>query len=133
MKRDLVYTTGELPTRPFDATRFLTPSPHQNRCRGPRVEKVGLVPYCGAYMVIFRGGNPNKVPLQSWKEPFDKILYWLFRSHHGVSLFFLLSGFLIMKVALSKDFHYGTFLGKRALRIYTAFILALVVCLAVGR
>jgi hypothetical protein len=27
MKRDLVYTTGELPTRPFDATRFLTPSP----------------------------------------------------------------------------------------------------------
>jgi hypothetical protein len=43
MKRDLVYTTGELPTRPFDATRFLTPSPHQNRCRRPRVEKVGLV------------------------------------------------------------------------------------------
>src|SRR5512132_3826429 len=42
MKRDLVYTTGELPTRPFDATRFLTPSPHQNRCRRPRVEKVGL-------------------------------------------------------------------------------------------
>jgi hypothetical protein len=38
----LVYTTGELPTRPFDATRFLTPSPHQNRCRRPRVEKVGL-------------------------------------------------------------------------------------------
>jgi hypothetical protein len=31
-----------LPTRPFDATRFLTPSPHQNRCRRPRVEKVGL-------------------------------------------------------------------------------------------
>jgi transposase len=44
MKRDLVYTTGELPTRPFDATRFLTPSPHQNRCRRPRVEKVGLAP-----------------------------------------------------------------------------------------
>src|SRR5512132_232056 len=43
MKRDLVYTTGELPTRPFDATRFLTPSPHQNRCRRPRVEKVGLI------------------------------------------------------------------------------------------
>jgi hypothetical protein len=44
MKRDLVYTTGELPTRPLDATRFLTPSPHQNRCRRPRVEKVGLTP-----------------------------------------------------------------------------------------
>jgi hypothetical protein len=44
MKRDLVYTTGELPTRPFDATRFLAPSPHQNRRRRARVEKVGLAP-----------------------------------------------------------------------------------------
>ena len=43
MKRDLVYTTGELPTRPFDATCYVMPSPHQNRCRRPRVEKVGLI------------------------------------------------------------------------------------------
>jgi hypothetical protein len=42
MKRDLVYTTDKLPTRPFDATRFLAPSPHQNRRRRARVEKVGL-------------------------------------------------------------------------------------------
>ena len=27
---------------PFDTTHFLTPSPHQNRCRRARVEKVGL-------------------------------------------------------------------------------------------
>src|SRR4030095_12172835 len=42
MKRDLVYTTGDLPMSPFDTTHFLTPSPHQNRRRRARVEKVGL-------------------------------------------------------------------------------------------
>src|SRR5208282_834765 len=66
MKRDLVYTTGELPTRPFAATRFLTPSPHQNRPRRARVEKVGLVPRISAAvhagvalsrarLILFRG------------------------------------------------------------------------------
>jgi hypothetical protein len=42
MKRDLVYTTGDLPMSPFDTTHFLTPSPRQNRRRRARVEKVGL-------------------------------------------------------------------------------------------
>ena len=59
MKRDLVYTTGELPTRPFDATRFLTPSPHQNRCRRPRVEKVGLVP---AYAASIHKSQGSEYP-----------------------------------------------------------------------
>src|SRR5262245_54676139 len=45
MKRDLVYTTGDLPMSPFDTIHFLTPSPHQNRRRRARVEKVGLMQF----------------------------------------------------------------------------------------
>jgi hypothetical protein len=42
MKRDLVYTTDHLRLRCLDLTRFFGPPPHQNRRRGPPVEKVGL-------------------------------------------------------------------------------------------
>jgi hypothetical protein len=68
MKRDLVYTTGELPTRPFDATRFLSPSPHQNRCRRPRVEKVGLI--ASTYLA---GTNTRRVRLTDIPDP----MMWL--------------------------------------------------------
>ncbi len=59
-------------------------------------------------------------------------MYWLFRSHHGVYIFFLLSGFLITKIALRGDFFYLPFIRNRLLRIYPAFLLALVICGAAG-
>lgn len=46
-----------------------------------------FVHYCGSYMAIFRGGNPNSVDLSGWYGAFDVALYVLFRSHHGVYLF----------------------------------------------
>jgi exopolysaccharide production protein ExoZ len=57
-------------------------------------------------------------------------MYWLFRSHHGVYIFFLLSGFLIAKIAQRGGFSYWPFVRNRMLRIYPAFIVALVVCVA---
>jgi exopolysaccharide production protein ExoZ len=96
--------------------------------RGVAVILTYLVHYCGTYMATFRGANPNTVALAGWSEPFDKVMYWLFRSHHGVYIFFLLSGFLIAKIAQRKDFRYFSFVRNRLLRIYPAFLLALVIC-----
>ncbi|MBB4428355.1 peptidoglycan/LPS O-acetylase OafA/YrhL [Bradyrhizobium sp. CIR48] len=83
-------------------------------------------------MATFRGGNPNVVAWAGWRQPFDKVLYWLFHSHHGVYVFFLLSGFLIAKIASGEGFSYCRFVRNRMLRIYPAFLLALVLCLAAG-
>ena len=61
--------------------------------RGIAVTLTFLVHYCGTYMASFRGANPNLVTVTGWPEIFDKIIYWLFRSHHGVYIFFMLSGY----------------------------------------
>jgi exopolysaccharide production protein ExoZ len=100
--------------------------------RGVAVVLTYLVHYCGSYMATFRGANPNVVALAGWPDPFDKVMYWLFKSHHGVYIFFLLSGFLITKIALRSDFSYLPFIRNRMLRIYPAFLLALVICGALG-
>jgi exopolysaccharide production protein ExoZ len=100
--------------------------------RGVAVVLTYLVHYCGSYMAKFRGANPNVVALAGWPEPFDKVMYWLFKSHHGVYIFFLLSGFLITKIALRSDFSYLPFIRNRMVRIYPAFLLALVICGALG-
>jgi hypothetical protein len=43
---------------PFDTTHFLTPSPHQNRPRRARVEKVGLAEPNLKARFIELGSNP---------------------------------------------------------------------------
>ncbi|MCP3370981.1 acyltransferase family protein [Bradyrhizobium cajani] len=90
------------------------------------------VHFFGGYLATFRGANPNSVPLASLPSLFDKILYWLYHSHHGVSIFFILSGFLISKISQSADCVYLTFIRNRIVRVYPAFLLALVICLAGG-
>jgi exopolysaccharide production protein ExoZ len=100
--------------------------------RGAAVILTFLVHYCGTYMASFRGANPNFVALEGWPSSFDKVMYWLFRSHHGVYIFFILSGYLIAKVSLDRNFEYFQFLRNRIVRIYPAFLLALVACTALG-
>lgn len=99
--------------------------------RGIAVILTYLVHYCGSYMAKFRGGNPNQVPFANWPETFDKVMYWLFHSHHGVYIFFLLSGFLIARLASADEFHYRSFVGRRLIRIYPAFLVALGICLSI--
>lgn len=55
----------------------------------------------------------------------DLIGYYLWASHYGVDLFFLLSGFLIFRIISRPDFRYLTFLRDRLLRLYPAFFFAL--------
>lgn len=100
--------------------------------RGLAVILTFLVHYCGSYMATFRGGNPNLIRFWEWSLPFDRMLYWLFHSHHGVYIFFILSGFLICRLALQARFMYIEFIGKRLKRVYPAFLLASIVCMALG-
>ncbi|MFZ1547747.1 MAG: acyltransferase [Candidatus Nitrotoga sp.] len=50
--------------------------------------------------------------------------YWLWSSHYGVDIFFLLSGYLIVGMVNKKDFHYGRFIFHRFLRIYPTLIVS---------
>lgn len=60
-----------------------------------------------------------------------RALFWLYRSHHGVFLFFVLSGFLIGRMWWPRPvMPYSTFTWRRTLRIYPAFLIALVASLA---
>jgi len=55
----------------------------------------------------------------------ERILFWLYRSHHGVFLFFVLSGFLIGRMWWPKAvMPYSAFTWRRTLRIYPAFLAA---------
>ena len=61
----------------------------------------------------------------------ESLLFWLHRSHHGVYLFFVLSGYLIGRMWWPRPrLSYRAFAGRRALRVYPAFLAAFVVSLA---
>jgi peptidoglycan/LPS O-acetylase OafA/YrhL len=61
----------------------------------------------------------------------DLLLFWLWRSHHGVFLFFVLSGFLIGRMWWPRaKLPYAAFAWRRTLRIYPAFLLAFAASLA---
>jgi len=60
----------------------------------------------------------------------ERALFWLFRSHHGVFLFFVLSGFLIGRMWWPRiAMPYAQFVWRRTLRIYPAFLVAFVASL----
>lgn len=100
--------------------------------RGYAVVLVFFVHFAGGYLVR-RGGNPDVVPFTGWTGAFDKVLYWLYSSHHGVLLFFVLSGFLITRMVVDNPrFEYRHFLQRRIVRIYPAFLLAMALTVVVG-
>lgn len=76
----------------------------------------------GALTLAFDVGAARLTALTTTREC---VLFWLYRSHHGVFLFFLLSGFLIGRMWWPRPvMRYATFAWRRTLRIYPAFLLA---------
>ena len=56
--------------------------------------------------------------------------YYLWASHYGVDLFFLISGFLIFRVVSRPSFSFPGFLWNRFVRLYPAFVFAFALYLA---
>ncbi|MFO1414690.1 MAG: acyltransferase [Burkholderiales bacterium] len=67
----------------------------------------------------------DHVHLGDLSEAADLLLFWLWRSHHGVFLFFVLSGFLIGRMWWpDARMSYADFAWRRTLRIYPAFLVS---------
>lgn len=93
---------------------------------------VMIVHTTGSYARFMKGQNldlVNILDLQGWS---DIGLYVLFRSHYGVDLFFLISGFLITRMIGRARFEYGRFLFWRTVRIYPAFLVSLVLMIGIS-
>lgn len=60
-------------------------------------------------------------------NPLHSGLAYLADGHHGVDVFFIISGFLMARIVLDgQQFNYGRFIWNRFLRIYPAFLASLV-------
>ena len=102
--------------------------------RGWAVALVFLVHFCGAYATHRRGVSFDLVIDVLALAPADLLLYWLFYSHHGVQIFFAISGFVITHSFVGNRtlWDYLVFMGHRILRIYPAFLVALALALALS-
>lgn len=98
--------------------------------RGFAVLLVFCVHAAGNAAVVIAGldvGNASFLSLATWPQ---RVLFWLQRSHHGVFLFFVLSGYLIGRMWWPRpQLLYARFAWRRTLRIYPAFLLSFVASL----
>ena len=95
--------------------------------RGVAVLLVFCVHAAGNAAAVVAGldlGNESFRSLATWPQ---QVLFWLQRSHHGVFLFFVLSGYLIGRMWWPQpQASYARFVWRRTLRIYPAFLLSFV-------
>jgi len=95
---------------------------------------VFLVHAAGISAFIFLDINFDQTTFAGLPAPHEKFLYWLHRSHHGVFLFFVLSGFLIGKLWWPRArLGYGEFALRRTVRIYPAFLLSFAAAIAIAQ
>lgn len=87
---------------------------------------VYLLHMIGGFVNTRLGINFDKTSLvELWNtSPGYLPFYWLWSSHYGVDIFFLLSGYLIVSMVNKEGFHYGKFIYHRFLRIYPILIVS---------
>ena len=94
---------------------------------------VFFVHAAGNTAAVTYGVNFDQVHAAPLASAYEVALYWLFQSHHGVFLFFVLSGFLIGRMWWPRPaLRYRTFAWRRTLRIYPAFLIAFLASLGMA-
>ena len=96
--------------------------------RGFSVLLVFCVHVFGWLLAARTGGSPDASSLRDFNG-LNLLLAWLFLSHHGVHVFFVLSGFLIGRLLQRPDFRPREFIQSRLRRIFPAFALSLMVAI----
>ena len=81
----------------------------------------------GSYSNNILNTNRNSLRIWDLEELSDIAFQIIWRSHYGVDLFFLLSGFLIFRIVAKPGFTYLTFIKNRIIRIYPAFLFSLAI------
>jgi peptidoglycan/LPS O-acetylase OafA/YrhL len=93
--------------------------------RGVAVLLVFCVHAAGNSAGVVLGADFERVRFASLTTVGERLLFWLYASHHGVFLFFVLSGYLIGRMWWPRPvMRYATFAWRRTLRIYPAFLVA---------
>jgi exopolysaccharide production protein ExoZ len=96
--------------------------------RGVAVILTFCVHYFGTYLLLTLGKTPDLLSFKDMPTLSSQAAYALFRSHYGVYLFFVISGFLIGRIVVtSKSQSYTQFMKRRLLRIYPPFLFSLAV------
>ena len=99
--------------------------------RGYAAFLVFLVHSCGLVAAGAYNIDPEHAAVLDSQGPVAPLLFF-FRSHYGVDLFFVLSGLLMADIAARRWPGTRTFLARRALRIYPAYLVAGAVALIFG-
>lgn len=99
--------------------------------RGYAAFLVFLVHSCGLVLAATYGIDGDRATLTGLSG-LPAVLFFFFRSHYGVDLFFVLSGLLMADIAARRWPGTRTFLARRALRIYPAYLASGAAALLVG-
>ena len=80
----------------------------------------------GSFFYARMGLNFDKISVLELLDTQPEFIpfYWIWSSHYGVDIFFLISGFLIAKLVNKENFQFGKFIYHRVLRIYPILILS---------
>jgi exopolysaccharide production protein ExoZ len=95
--------------------------------RGYAVVLVFLVHFVDHYVRRYGGPDFERSSILDAPGLGAALAHYLWASHYGVDLFFLLSGFLIFRLIARPEFRYGRFLWHRLARLYPAFAVWLLV------
>jgi peptidoglycan/LPS O-acetylase OafA/YrhL len=89
-----------------------------------------------AHLLRMIGFEYLRIPYETWGTSdslWMRALYVLGDGSHGVDVFFVISGFLIGRIVLEdKRFSYCSFVRRRFLRIYPAFLVSLLAAVAMA-
>jgi peptidoglycan/LPS O-acetylase OafA/YrhL len=83
---------------------------------------VFFVHFSAAFVFETHGISLDDVTIGQGRGALFTFYVWLNRSHYGVDLFFILSGYLIFRIVARPGFTYRLFLRDRWCRIYPVFL-----------